>query len=89
MSNETMGQAFKRALLECARNGELRRCGNVGAWLDEEGAADLEEQVLRLEAEFEGGVEAFSLIGLLGPLCQHEPVLASVLLQMVAGEEGR
>lgn len=83
---------FKRAILEMAKQGEFKRCAEMhGVWIDADYAKEMEEGILDMEENYksadDSGVQAFSFIGLLSPIAEHEPVLADAIVMMAAMED--
>ena len=79
-------ELFKMALLDVAKSGELMRCVGHG-WVTKDEAREMVEGLEDMESKY-AGVAPLSFIGLLGPFVEHEPVLSSVLVRMVAMEGG-
>lgn len=91
MSNK-VSTLFKRAMLEMAKQGEFKRCAEMhGVWIDADYAAEMEQGILDMEENYKSadgsGVQAFSFIALLGPIAEHEPVLADAIVMMAAMED--
>lgn len=91
MSNK-VSTLFKRAILEMAKQGEFRRCAEMhGVWIDADYAAEMEDGIIKLDKSLQSGhgtgIEDSSFIGLLGPIAEHEPVLADAIVMMAAIED--